>query len=296
MIILARQQKRSLRGVQGLEIVEPGDLGHGQYYPSYCQEWMEWLVSNNPESNNDGPIYFLHCVSPQENSRYGNSTYNTEPVVRIGIQSISINPGNYVFLPIITAAAETIDTGVPDTPAALLNYVRTDLEGGDSPPDRTQATIVDATNIDPAKNDKIPMVPIIDDGLDRFLVITNVFPLDVPPAQPGARLLRNSFDIPINTPGVRNCRVGGYWILMRFNNAGKRYFISSFAKGRSQYRAGMLYEIEVSTFEKPRRTNDQIMKDNKMTNHQIKRVVEKLSEDGQIDQDYKKIIERILRD
>ena len=276
--------------MDGVQIIEPGEPGHGQYYPSYCQQWMEWLVSNNPESNNYGPVFFLHCVSPcqQENSGYG-----TQPIVRIGTQALSINVGEYVFLPIVTAAAETVDSGVSDNPTALLNYVRMDLEAGDNPPHRSQATIVDATNVD--QNDQIAMEPIVRGDLDKHLVVTDVFPLDVPTAQPGSRLLRNCFDIPINTAGVRNCRVGGYWILMRFNEPGRKYYIRSFARGRPPYQSGMLYEINVLNSKKPQRSNDQVMKDIKRTNAQIIGVVDKLSDDGLIDPDDKKIIKNILR-
>jgi hypothetical protein len=98
------------------------------------------------------------------------------------------------------AAAETVDNGVPDNPTALLNYVRMDLDAGDNPPDIDQATIVDATNTEkPGKPE-----PIVREGLHRYLVITDVFSLDVPPAQPGSKLLRTCFDVPINVTGIEN--------------------------------------------------------------------------------------------
>ena len=278
--------------LDGVKVIDPGEPGHGQYYPSYCQQWLEWLVSNNPESNNYGPVYFVHCVSPclHENSSHGNSSYGTQPVVRIGMQAISINAGNYVFLPIITSAAETIDNGVPDNPTTLLNYVRMELEAGDNPPDPDQATIVDATNFN---SNKDRMEPIVTGNLDRYLVITDVFPLDVPPAQPGSRLLRTCFDVPINTVGVRNCRVGGYWILMRFTEPEKKYYICSSSKGRGSYQTGMLYEIDVSGFKKDELRK--VKKDGRgRTNDQIKMIVKQLRKDGQLDQKDEETIERIL--
>jgi hypothetical protein len=106
--------------------------------------WNGWFLITLSQiiMVNYGPVYFLHCVSPclQENISHGNSSYDTQPVVRIGMQAISINAGNYVFLPIVTSAAETIDNGVPDNPTTLLNYVRMELEAGDNPPDPDQAT------------------------------------------------------------------------------------------------------------------------------------------------------------
>jgi hypothetical protein len=272
--------------LDGVRVITPGEPGHGQYYPSYCQQWMEWLVSNNPESNNYGPVFFLHCVSPCQ-------YYGAQTVVRIGPQAISINAGSYVFLPIITAAAETIDSGVQDNPSALLNYVRMDLEAGDNPPHPDQAGIIDATNID--QNDQNTFEPIVDD-LDPYLVVTDVFPLDVPPAQSGSRLLRTCFDIPIDTPGVRNCRVGGYWILMCFSEPGRKYYIRSFARGRPPYQSGMLYEINVSESKRTRKTDDQVIKDIKRTNDKIVGVVDKLSDDKLIDSEDKKILKNILRD
>ena len=289
--------------MEGLQVIGPGEPGHGQYYPSYCRQWIEWLVSNNPESNNYGPVFFLHCVPPcqQENSSQIVSSYGTRPIVRIGTQAISIKAGNYVFLPIITSAAETIDNGVPDNPATLLNYVRADLEAGDNPPAPNQATIVDATDIDPdTPNPKTRMVPIVPGQLDRHCIITDVFPLDVPPAQPGSKLLRTCFDVPINTVGVRNCCLGGYWILMQFTIPGKKYYICSFSRGRGSYQSGMFYEIDVSGFNEQdikqvKRIKDGRVRTNDEINRiEINRIVKQLVEDEQIDKNDEKIIKHVL--
>lgn len=277
--------------LEGVKVIDPGEPGYGQYYPSYCQQWMEWLVSNNPESNNYGPVYFLHCVPPcqQENNSQGHGSYGAQPIVRIGTQAISINAGDYVFLPIITSAAETIDNGVPDDPTMLLNYVRMELEAGDNPPDPDQATILDATDFDPNNVHKEHIVK----DLNRFLVITDVFPLDVPQSQPGSRLLRTCFDVPINTVGVRNCRVGGYWILMQFTEPEKKYYISSSSRGRGSYQSGMLYEIDVSGFKKD--DLRKVKRDGRgRINEQIKKVVKQLRKDEQIDKDEEEIIEHVL--
>jgi hypothetical protein len=286
IFINAPGQARIL-SLQGMEVIKPWEPGNGLYYPSYCRQWLEWMVSNNPESNNYGPVYFLHCVSTcnQENGNYG-----MQPVVRIGRQSITISAGNYVFLPIITAAAETVDNGVPDNPAALLNYVRMDLDAGDNPPDINQATIIDAT--DPKSQG--PREQIVKERLDRFLVITDVFSLDVPPAQPGSKLLRTCFDVPINTVGERNCRVGGYWILMQFTEPHKRYFIHSSSRGRGSYESGMLYEINVTGINKEELIRAK--KDRRVrTGDPIKKIVKKLKEDEQISSEDHSIIEVLLR-
>jgi hypothetical protein len=272
-------------------VIKPSEPGNGLYYPSYCRQWMEWIVSNNPEVNNYGPVYFLHCVSNcnQENGGNDNGSYAMQPVVRIGRQSITISAGNYVFLPVIMAAAETVDNGVADNPTALLNYVRMDLDAGDNPPDIDQATIIDATNAEKPGEPE----PIVREGLHRYLVITDVFSLDVPPAQPGSRLLRTCFDVPINTVGERNCRVGGYWILMQFNEPQKRYFIHSSSKGRGSYESGMLYEINVTGIE-----NEKLMLAKKVarvgTGNPIKKIVNKLKEDEEISPNDNTIIEELL--
>jgi hypothetical protein len=219
------------------DVIDPSMSGNGLFYPSYCEEWLTWLVSNNPESTNYGSVHFLHCVPCQEGQGDGYSNYPI--VVRIGPQALNINAGEYIFMPVLTSAAEPVDSGVPDNPTALLNYVRMDLEQGDNPPDPSQARIIDASP--GIKGSLNPIVP----DLTPYFVISDVFPLYVPPAQPGARLLRNCFDVPINTEGVRNCRVGGWWLLIRFKTANKVYFIHSFSRGRGQYLSGMFYQINV---------------------------------------------------
>ena len=280
--------------MNGWIVIKPWEPGNGLYYPSYCRQWMEWIVSNNPESNNYGPVYFLHCVSTcnHESGGNDNGSYAMQPVVRIGRQSITISAGNYVFLPIIMAAAETVDNGVPDNPASLLNYVRMDLDAGDNPPSTSQATIVDAT--DPKNPGEPKQIVDRSEALDRYLVITDVFSLDVPPAQPGSRLLRTCFDVPINTVGERNCRVGGYWILMQFTIPGKRYFIYSSSKGRGSYESGMLYEIIVTGYKRQDMARPTKVK-RVGTGDLMKKIVKKLKEDDQISSDDQSIIARLLK-
>jgi hypothetical protein len=220
----------------GYRVIKPNESGAGQMYQSYCIQWMRWIVLNNPELNNYGPVYFLHCASCQEHQTAGG--YSIQPVVRVGSQAISINVNEYVFLPVIMAAADPIDTpGIPDDPMALLNYVRMDLQGGDNPPLSEQVKIARVTG-GPRNN-------LVEDAdLSHYLVISDVFRLDVPSAQLGASLLRTCFDLPINTEGVRDCVVGGWWILIQFTTPGT-YYIHSYAKGRGQYRAAMFYQIDV---------------------------------------------------
>ena len=219
-------------------VVPVGEPANGRFYQSYCAEWLTWLVSNNPEATNYGPVYFLHCLNYQGIQDADN--YANQPVIRIGSQALNIRPGEFVFFPVITSFAEPIDTGVQDDPVSLLNYVRTYMEGGGKPLEPNQATIIDAT--DPDKID--PAKPIVAD-LASHQVITDVFPLHVPPVQPGGRLLRTSIDIPIITEGVRNCRIGGWFLLIQFIATDKKYYIHTFARGRGQYLAGMFHEINV---------------------------------------------------
>jgi hypothetical protein len=280
--------------LNGWVVIKPSEPGNGLYYPSYCRQWMEWIVSNNPESNNYGPVYFLHCVSTcnQENGGNDNGNYAMQPVVRIGRQSLTISAGNYVFLPVIMAAAETVDNGVPDNPAALLDYVRMDLDAGDNPPSTNQATIIDAT--DPNRPGEPKHIVDKNEGLGRYLVITEVFSLDVPPGQPGSRLLRTCFDVPINTVGERSCRVGGYWILMQFTEPGKRYFIHSSSRGRGSYESGMLYEIIVTGFESSTFRSPTKVK-RVGTGDLMKKIVRKLKEDDQISPKDETIINSLMK-
>ena len=219
-------------------VVPLGEPANGRFYQSYCAEWLTWLVSNNPEATNYGPVYFLHCLNYRENQDADN--YANQPVVRIGSQALNIRPGEFIFLPVITSFAEPIDSGVQDDSISLLNYVRTYMEAGDKPLHPSQATIINATN-----PDKIgPAKPIVE-NLASYQVITDVFPLYVPPVQPGARLLRTSIDVPIITEGVRNARIGGWFLLIKFIVPDKKYYIHTFARGRGQYLAGMFHEINV---------------------------------------------------
>jgi hypothetical protein len=272
--------------IGGYKVLEINQPGAGQYYPSYCEQWMTWIVSNNPEINNYGPVHFLHGMSCQETAQGGG--YGVQPVVRIGGQAITIKPGEYVFLPIINSAAETIDSGVPDNPAALLNYVRADLEEGDNPLDNKQVII--ARDPDPADHKASALKDEI--GKKAVQVLSNVFPLYVPPAQQGASLLRTCFDTPINTEGVRNCVVGGWWMLIKFTGTGNTYYIRSFAKGRGHYQAAMFYQINVSNQANPARTG---VPPPDWSKSMIESLIKKKKDDGVIDNvQYDSIVKKIL--
>jgi hypothetical protein len=271
------------------EVIEPGNPGYGQYYPSYCEQWITWLVSNNPESNNYGPVYFLHCVScPGEGVGYGNQV-----VVRVGPDALDVRAGEYIFLPVLTSTIDTIDNGAPDNPAALLNYLRMDLQQGDNPPKISQATILDATDNDVNAEWK----PIVSD-LAPFFVISDVFQLDVPSAQEGTRLLRTCVDVPMNTEGVRNCRVGGWWLLIRFLKPFKTYYIHTRTKGRGNYKAGMFYQINVlgesENAKLPTASGVDEEPEEDWSIHPIISSAKKLSKDGQLDPETAKFVEAIL--
>ena len=285
---LKRPQKDEVINSEDVEVVEPSTPAYGRYYPSYAQDWISWLVSNNPEFNNHGPVYFVHCVSCQQgNANYGTG-YGNEPVIKIGPQAININAGEYVFLPVLTSTADAIDTGVPDNHSALMNYVITDLQGGNNPPHPNEATIVDASN---GKNN---LVPIVKD-LTPYFIISDIFTLDVPPAQEGASLLRSCFDIPISTEGPRNCCVGGWWLLLRFKKPNKKYYIHCYSRGRGQYQAGMFHEINVLGESTVARINAVEPKED-WTKPYIVNFVRNLRNTGQIEGKTAAFIERIMRD
>jgi hypothetical protein len=218
--------------MQGIEVIDVSKLVNGQSYQSYCEKWMQWFVSNNAESRNYGSVYYLHGLAPTDQEDPGN--YTNIPVTRIGSQAMNISEGEYIFLPVLNAFSETIDTGVPDDPNSLLNYVKMELAG--TCPHHEQATITNGA----AGNTE----NLVED-LSKYLVITDVFSLYVPPIQQGAKQLRTSIDIPIVTEGYRNCIMGGWILIIKFTQAGK-YYIHTYANGRGQYRTGMLYEINVS--------------------------------------------------
>ena len=159
--------------MKGVEVIDSIRLVNGQSYQSYCQQWMNWVVGINPETNNYGTVCFLHGVAPRE--KQDDENYSNKPVIRIGSQAIEINVGEHIFFPIINAFYESSDPRVSDDPESLLNYVKMDLAG--PRPNARQATI---TNIE--QNQVENIVP----DLSPFLIITEEFLLNVPPAPYGA--------------------------------------------------------------------------------------------------------------
>ena len=72
--------------MKGVEVIDSIRLVNGQSYQSYCQQWMNWVVGINPETNNYGTVCFLHGVAPRE--KQDDENYSNKPVIRIE------SPGN----------------------------------------------------------------------------------------------------------------------------------------------------------------------------------------------------------
>jgi hypothetical protein len=143
-------------------------------------------------------------------------------------------------------------------------------------------------------------LPLVND-FDPYLLISDVFSIDVPGLQYGTRPIRTCFDVPMTTEGARNCRVGGWWIMIRFNKPGKKFLIKTYCRGAGQYQASMLWQINVSSQISKISPPASILSSSKA---QAKRedwsrgpivdYIKKLSSTGQINKKYGKFAETIL--
>ena len=208
------------------QVISPACNYLGLSYGQWAARWLNWLLSVDPDLNNNGPIVFLRGVDFER--RMG-SYMN---FIRIGKERIRVSLDQAVFFPIICLFVDEHMVPSLDDEQKRLSDVFDGALNADHPPQPNQTTL----NGDP-----------IVSNLTDFFTVSPDFILHVPEAsyEPSSkRTLGQLFKIPITYAGDWKAAIGGVFALMKPLQAGN-YFIASNGNAEDRYHTEMLVQIEV---------------------------------------------------
>jgi len=222
-------------------IISPRTSYLGITYGEWARNWMNWLIRNDPDTHNTGPVVYIRGVDfKKHRTSYGN-------YIKIQKERLSMSLDQAALFAIMACFVDARHHPNAEDHDKRLTKAFTLVINGDYPPARKQFTI----------DGKI--FPI---ELDEFLTVSPEFKLHVPPVDYGATL-GQLLDVPMIFEGDWDCALAGYFVLLKPQRPG-RYTIASNATAEDGYHTETLVEIEVFDQSKANRSVSygQSMKDN----------------------------------
>jgi hypothetical protein len=204
----------------GYDVTEPTKTFLGKTYADWIEDWTRWFFLPNADQNNSGSVVFLRGMAG-------------EGVIMVGNDSLEISESQRVLLPMITATA-IAESG--ENSQSLYELVRSDIDNGENPPDKSNVKIDNADLT-------------VRGGLDEYRFETRVFQLDIP-SSPYGQSLADYVVPPIKTRDTNSpCVTAGYFVLLKLD-PGQHFIFSSVNGSRDRtglYKASLLYRIVVAS-------------------------------------------------
>jgi hypothetical protein len=201
-------------------IVKPTDNYHGKSYSELVQEFVQWLLQDEPDNQTLRDVVFLRGVDTSPYSSYSHR------FVRIGKDALQMNEGQALMFTQTTVFLDSVHHHL-ETPEKRTDYVNQLLEEADNPPSKNKVSF-DGFN------------PDID--WSEYKVITPNFTVIVP--EPSNRNLGQYLDFPFNIPGPTECVCGGYFLLLK-NLPPGNHIVGFHGLGDFGYRNQALVELNV---------------------------------------------------
>lgn len=204
----------------------------GLSYSDLAISWFRWLVSEDPDKNNDGPVYYLRGM---DFAPPGADVDHYYSFVRLGKNKLKVPAKRPIFWPIIFYYLSELH--YPNlTEQQMYRLLRKWMEAGDNPPSADQATI---------DGNRIQNFP-------GTLIVTPIFELNIPDADATyKKTLAPLFtDEPFKVPGTYKCIAGGYFVLLKGLEArDDPYTIVSHGRGELNYITDTVVEVLVQSME-----------------------------------------------
>lgn len=212
------------------EIISPRSNHLGLSYGEWARNWMNWLVSRDPDSNNTGPVVYIRGVDfTKEYSLYTN-------FIRLEEKRLKMSLDQALLCPMMACYIDARHhTNAEDHQKRLSKAFRLVING-DYPPDKKQFSI-DGNNF-----------PI---SLEEFLIVTPEFKLHVP-SPTYENTLGGILDVPLIFEGDWDCVVAGYFVLIKPTKVG-RNIIALNATAEDGYHIESIVEVEVFDESKTKR-------------------------------------------
>jgi hypothetical protein len=225
-------QKRSMTN---FNVVPPQNNYRGLSYGIWLALWNNWLLSEDPDKYDGGPMLYLRgnldYRTPVRNISYPRSINHKGINDRTGREAVAIFEHTAIFIPVITSCytlGTLVDGRLLKTEKDVRQHVNTDIEqGGDM-----WATIQKKDDSKPAR--------IVKD-LKQYVVETSLFRLVIPKES----ILNKKQYLPEEKPGNYLAVSCAYCIIIEGLQAA-RYVITFGGKGRGDYYSNSVYELTVS--------------------------------------------------
>ena len=206
-------------------IVNPADNYNGKSYKDYVKEFIQWLVSHDPDNQSLNDVVNIRGVDfhkdPSTYSSYSHS------FVKIGKDALTMTERQGLFITVQTSFADEIHHHL-ETPEKRKYYVNQLIQMGDDPPFNNQISI---DGFHP------------EGDMLKYKVITDDFLLRVPEPVDG-KTLGQLLDVPFNQPGDTWTVAGGYFLLLANLPVGN-HVIGFYGNGDFGYSNRALVEVNV---------------------------------------------------
>jgi hypothetical protein len=243
-------------------VVDPSSLYHGKGYSEWTTDWFNWFLSEDADRRNSGPVVFLRSLglpnkftgsyisdvtgqatgsdslsdSMGEDMVNYSKLYMNDPNIRIGGDRLKIFEDQAVLVPIIIAYWIKYEPSLNEDWGSMSDFVGSTIDNGDSPPELSQLTI----------NNRNIELPLDEDSMERFRIVTPIFSAVVPDTQYG-RSVKDFLEISV-APGNYPAMVEGYFVMLKFRPGS--YWIHSWASAprerRGPYFSELIYQVEVN--------------------------------------------------
>lgn len=205
------------------QVIPLGERFQGLGYSDLVVSWMKWLVSLNPDSNNNGPVVFLRGMDLPADGAYGGAYGGGSGLftsIRVGKNKFTICDNQAILLPNITYYIDSFHHPQGDRLGLLMQYMSAGVI-----PQRNNIAI----NGDPIVNNP-----------EAYQIITPEFDLDIPDSSTLGQFL----DEPFTQPGTFKCISGAYAYLIRFLEPGE-FTITSHGQGEGGYVTTIVADLTV---------------------------------------------------
>ena len=230
------------------EILSPRSNYLGLSYGEWARNWMNWLVSKDPDANNSGPVMYLRGVDfTKTYSLYTN-------FIRLDKDRLKMSLDQALLCPMMACYVDARHHVNADDHQKRLSKAFRLVINGDYPPDQKQFSI-DGTSF-----------PV---SLEDFLIVTPEFKLHVP-SPTYENTLGSILDVPLIFEGDWDCVVAGYYVLLKPKDIG-RSTITLNATAEDGYHIETIVEVEVFDESKTKRSDS--FRD--FTKEQIKEILQK---------------------
>ena len=206
----------------------------GLSYGHWLALWNNWLLSDEPNKYDGGPMLFLRgnldYRTPVGDIRYPRSIDHNGIYDRTGQKGITIFEHTAIFIPVITSCytlGTLIDGELLKTEKDVRLHVIDDIEQGGN----MWATIL-------KKGDKKPGKIVKD--LKEFIIESPLFSLVIPKES----ILNNKQYLPEKKPGIYFAVSCAYCVIIRSLHPSS-YIITFGGKGRGDYYTNSVYELVV---------------------------------------------------